>query len=319
MTRPSATAASSSDRRQEPGDRFRLEPLRLLGGEGRRDPGPLGVHVLALAEADDQRPPGLLGMDQARLACSRPLRRPRPRTSASAGRKLLVLVEAERPAGRPRPRRLRLSRFHLHRARVYAVAHAGRESLPLSSRYGTFVPIVGQAALTRAETRQNNVRKAARYAQHSHPRYRAHPLRQDGRDALLPRRDRPRRPRDHGGARALRGRPRAGRAGRLRPGPAGRPGPDPLAPGPDQGRDPEGGPLGDDQQGLRLGHALDRHRRHRDPRRRHRGRRHRRDGVDEPGAAPACPAPASGTGWATSKRSTRWSTTASPTPSPKSR
>ena len=34
----------------------------------------------------------------------------------------------------------------------------------------------------------------------------------------------------------------------------GRPGPDPLAPGPDQGRHPEGGLLRDDQQGLRLGH-----------------------------------------------------------------
>ena len=38
---------------------------------------------------------------------------------------------------------------------------------------------------------------------------------------------------------------RAGRAGDLRPGAAGRPGADPLAPGADQGRDPEGGPLGD--------------------------------------------------------------------------
>ena len=52
------------------------------------------------------------------------------------------------------------------------------------------------------------------------------------------------------------------------PGAPGRPGADPVAPGPDQGRDPQGGLLRDDQQGLRLGHPRRRHPRHRDPRRR---------------------------------------------------
>ena len=87
---------------------------------------------------------------------------------------------------------------------------------------------------------------------------RPHPVRQDGRRALLARRHRARRQRDRGRPRALRRRARAGRAGHLRPGAAGRPGADPLAPGADQGRHPQGGPLGDDQQGLRLRDALGR-------------------------------------------------------------
>ena len=70
------------------------------------------------------------------------------------------------------------------------------------------------------------------------------------------------RPRDHG------------------PGAAGRPGPDPVAPGADQGRHPQGGLLGDDQQGLRLERARGRDPRRADPRRRRRGRRRRRHGVD---------------------------------------
>ncbi len=107
----------------------------------------------------------------------------------------------------------------------------------------------------------------------------------------LARRHRPRRPRDRRRPRALRRRARAGRAGRLRPGPAGRPGPDPLAPGPDQGRDPEGGSLRDDQQGLRLRHALGRAARPGDPRRRRRGRRRRRHGVDVERPLPAARRP----------------------------
>ena len=55
---------------------------------------------------------------------------------------------------------------------------------------------------------------------------------------VLPGRHRARRDGDRRRPRALRGRPRAGRAGDLRPGAAGRPGPDPVAPGADQGRDP---------------------------------------------------------------------------------
>ena len=85
--------------------------------------------------------------------------------------------------------------------------------------------------------------------------------------------------------------PEPGPAGDLRPGAAGGPGPDPLAPGADRGRDPEGGPLGDDQQGLRLGHARDRARRPGGPRRRPRGRRHRRYGVDVERPLPAARCP----------------------------
>ena len=59
--------------------------------------------------------------------------------------------------------------------------------------------------------------------------------------------------RHQGGARARRRRARAGPARRDGPGAAGRAGPDPLAPGADRGRDPEGGHLRDDQQGLRVG------------------------------------------------------------------
>ena len=69
------------------------------------------------------------------------------------------------------------------------------------------------------------------------------------------RRHRTRGDRDHRGARTRRRRTRGGRPRRHGPGAPGRAGPDPLAPGPDQGRDPEGGLLGDDQQGLRLGPA----------------------------------------------------------------
>ena len=166
---------------------------------------------------------------------------------------------------------------------MHAAIGPGRQPLP-GSRY------VSPSAGHRSPA-QNSGRGKGLDGQLSDPRNRAHPVRQDGRSARLARRDRPRRHRDRGRAGALRRRPRAGRAGRLRPGPAGRPGSDPLAPGPDQGRHPEGGPLGDDQQGLRLRYALARPRRPGDPRRRPRGRGHRRHGVDEPGALPAAGRP----------------------------
>ena len=67
-------------------------------------------------------------------------------------------------------------------ARVYALAHASRLRLPVSSR---------------PEPRPGiTLERKAVHAQHSHPRNRAHPLRQDGRHALRARRDRPRRARD---------------------------------------------------------------------------------------------------------------------------
>ena len=62
------------------------------------------------------------------------------------------------------------------------------------------------------------------------------PIGKLGGGLCLPRRHRARRHRDQGRARARRRRARRGRARRHGPGPAGRPGPDPLAPGADQGR-----------------------------------------------------------------------------------
>ena len=249
--RPAARSASSSSRLPSPTTSTR--------------PGRSGWSSVELLEAAL----GVVGAGRRRRA--RPAA-PRPR-------------RARRRAGRRRPReRLALAHVDLHRG-ASLCACARSPAVPPG-----IVPSRARRPLPSRDPAQTRRRKAAD-AQHSHPRNRAHPLRQDGRRPLLARRHRPRRPRDRGGARALRRRPRAGPAGRLRPGPAGRPGPDPLAPGPDQGRHPQGGPLGDDQQGLRLGHALDRHRRPGDPRRRHRGRRDRRHGVDEPGALPAARRP----------------------------
>ena len=84
----------------------------------------------------------------------------------------------------------------------------------------------------------------------------------------------PRRPRARG-SRARRGRVRdhgPGASGRRRAGA--------RAPGCGRGRHPDRGPVGHDQQGLRLVDPCGRDRRLDDPRRRRRGRRHRRNGVD---------------------------------------
>ena len=124
-------------------------------------------------------------------------------------------------------------------------------------------------------------------AQDRDPRHRPHPLREARRRPQVARRHRPRRQRHRGRARARRGRARPGRARGGRPGAAGRPGPDPLAPGPDQGRHPQGGLVGDRQQGLRLGHARGRDHRPGSPRGRPRGRRGGRHGVDVERALPA--------------------------------
>ena len=89
---------------------------------------------------------------------------------------------------------------------------------------------------------------------------------------------------------------------------SGRPGPDPLAPGADRGRHPEGGLLGDDQQGLRLRPArvgiLDQAIRAGDVEVGVGG------GMESMSNAPyLLPRRASATAWATPRRSTRWSTT----------
>ena len=98
------------------------------------------------------------------------------------------------------------------------------------------------------------------------------------------------------------------------PGAPGRAGPDPLAPGADQGRHPEGGLLGDHQQGLRLGRARDRSC----------STRRSAPATSRSASAAAwsrcrrrptcCPRRASASAWATPRRSTRWSTTASRNP-----
>ena len=93
--------------------------------------------------------------------------------------------------------------------------------------------------------------------------------------------------RDRGRARARRGQARPGPARGDGPGAAGRPGADPVPAGPDQGGDPQGGLLGDRQQGLRLEPAGRRHRRPGRARGRPRARRRGRHGVDVGGALPA--------------------------------
>ena len=168
-----------------------------------------------------------------------------------------------------RPRRGRRRRAPRRRPAVtlsHIDLHAERESNEAGSAAGVGYRPAGRGARDRGPAAIGEERPAD--VQLSDPWYRAHPGRQDGRRPRLARSARARRHRDRGRAGALRRRRRAGPAGHLRPGPAGRPGPDPLAPGPDQGRHPEGGPLGDRQQGLRLGHADARPRRPGDPRRR---------------------------------------------------
>ena len=110
-------------------------------------------------------------------------------------------------------------------------------------------------------------------------------------------------------ARASGRRSRAGRPRRDGPGAPGRPGADPLAPGADRRRHPEGGLLRDDQQGLRLGHA----------RRPASSTRRSAPATSRSASAAAwspcrrrptcCRRRASATAWATRRRSTPWSTT----------
>ena len=106
-------------------------------------------------------------------------------------------------------------------------------------------------------------------------------------------------------ARARRRRARPDPARRDGPGAPGRPGPDPLAPGADQGRDPQGDLLGDDQQGVRVG----------DPRRPACSTTRSASATSRSASAAGwsrCRSPptcsrrrASASGWATARRSTR--------------
>ena len=254
---------------QRPGDRGRLEAAGLLDGERRRDP------------------------QRARRRTPRACRaRRRAAARASSGRSTASFLKpvltspapgASANSARAAPRRRTAP--STQQVGVESASGAVSGSTFMSAASGTVTSI---PALRPAETHSQG---ESPHAADRDPRHRPHPVREDGRRARLAGRHRARRRGDRGRARALGGRARAGRAGRLRPGAAGRPGPDPLAPGADQGRDPEGGPLGDDQQGLRLGHALDRARRPGDPRRRRRRRRHRRHGVDEQRPLPAARRP----------------------------
>ena len=100
-------------------------------------------------------------------------------------------------------------------------------------------------------------------------------------------------------ARACRARSGGGRVRHHGPGAPGGRGPGPGTPGGDRGGDPEGGPGGHDQQGVRVVDPRDRDRRPDDPGGRERARRHRRHGVDVQRALPARRRPASATGSAT--------------------
>ena len=64
MTRASAAAAGVVALGQRPGERARLQPRGLLGGDGGGDAQPLGVELVALAEPDDQHRREAVGAQQ---------------------------------------------------------------------------------------------------------------------------------------------------------------------------------------------------------------------------------------------------------------
>ena len=115
--------------------------------------------------------------------------------------------------------------------------------------------------------RAARILECSSHVQHRDPRHRPHPRRQARRRPVVAPGHGAGRDRDQGGPRARGRRARPGPARRDGPGAAGRPGADPLAPGADRGRHPQGGLLRDHQQGLRLERARGRHPRRRDPRR----------------------------------------------------
>ena len=68
MTSAAAVASSSSDSGSTQASEVGLQLAGLLGGQRGGDPGPLGVDLLALAEADDEHPAGSLGVQQRRAS-----------------------------------------------------------------------------------------------------------------------------------------------------------------------------------------------------------------------------------------------------------
>ena len=136
--------------RHQPGDGSRFQSGRLFRDQGRGDPEPLGIELLALAEADDEHAGRGLGMQHRELleAC---LGVRGAAYVGQLGRQLLVFTEPDGKQVGIDLRDLGLADGDLHRVRrVYDVAH-GR-----SAHARAIVP-VGQAALLyRAETRHNH-------------------------------------------------------------------------------------------------------------------------------------------------------------------
>ncbi len=226
------------------GQRGGVHGGRSPRGDRRGDPGALRCEFIPIAEADDERPPRGAGVHQRGLLVGGLDVLGPGRARERLGK--VVAIEDEHPdeVGLDLGERL-VSDLDAQRAPDY------RRSLTFRARtWEQPVGAVGPPAQTKGADVEDG-----------HPLHRQDPLREDGRRALVPRCHRPGRHRDLRGARPRRGEGRRGPGCRLRPGAAGRPGPDSLPPGPDQGRHPARGSLGDDQQGLRLRHADDRHRR----------------------------------------------------------
>ena len=163
---------------------------------------------------------------------------------------------------------------------------------PLPSKIPTTIvsaPVSGGSSVVALTSMAGGYRQS--HAQDRDPRHRPHARRQARRRPVQPAGHRARRHRHPRRARARGRGAGAGPARRHGPGAAGGRGPDPVAPGADRRRDPEGGLLRDDQQGLRVRRARRRPARRRDPRRRPRGGRRRRHGVDVAGAVPAAAGP----------------------------
>ena len=105
-----------------------------LGGQRRGDPGALGVDLLALAEPDDQHPAAALaGAGRELLVGALGVGGARRARRAAAG-SVLAVVEADRDQVGVDLGELDLTDLDLHGARVYALAHAARGALPVSSR-----------------------------------------------------------------------------------------------------------------------------------------------------------------------------------------
>ena len=273
--------------RQLPAEDARAELARAAGDGGGGDAGALGVELVALAEPGEHVA-APVGVGDRELAQAR-----------------LGLAGVDQRLQRPP-------------STSWAIASPSKT--PDSDRVGTGV---GGRRWWRRRRIERNVGagliRLDTHASNRDPGQRPNACRQARRRPFVAPSHRPRRHRHQGRAGARRRGARAGRARRDGPGAAGRRGPDPLAPGADQGGHPEGGLVGDDQQGLRLGHPRGRDDRRGDPRRRPRGGGRRRHGVDVAGAVPAAEGALRLPHGRRARRSTRWSRTACATRSRASR